>query len=256
MNNLLIDSQEKEQIVKKYTNVLLRFHPNFRFCPNDENLLLFSPSNKQDWNQIYCKECGFKHCFECGNVHLRKEPCYNLADIAEDVFQAYQLIKYEDPSVEWKLCPNCCTPVEKLEGCDLIICGANKHIVHPEIRAGSGCGARINWASATNLDAISLSDFKERINLYKESKARKHIAGGCFNENNNSCLSKIGCNISCNITRKNVFISSWCLAFSGVTFFIVTNATIGGLIPLAGLALIPIGPFVPICYDMHHGNAD
>jgi len=56
-----------------------------------------------------------------------------------------------------RLCPKCKRPVQKIDGCDAMLCGANFHGGNKQ----PGCGEKFNWASAAPYKPLLESESKE-----------------------------------------------------------------------------------------------
>jgi hypothetical protein len=58
-----------------------------------------------------------------------------------------------------RLCPSCKRVVQRLEGCDTMICGRDAHGGNVQ----SGCGTKFNWAQAQPYTATATSQPKQTI---------------------------------------------------------------------------------------------
>ena len=81
----------------------------------------------------------------------------------------------EFKSANCKMCPKCGRVVQKLDGCNLMICGQNYHGGDNQ----NGCGTRFDWARASPYKVnvgnhLTLNEAKNKKALVAPEKARLH----------------------------------------------------------------------------------
>ena len=166
------------EVWEKYKKLILRLGLlNIKGCmgcptPGCENWLVVDSDNNTRVN-CYCDSCHSSFCSICREIYHYKSSCEEVVEIkkrwiqwnSQDRFhheddlinQALELRKkdlkerMEDlvKDEKWKeenlrLCPSCKRPIEKVSGCDAMICGQNYH--GGDIQ--NGCGANFTWTDA------------------------------------------------------------------------------------------------------------
>eukprot|EP00752_Nemacystus_decipiens_P005154 g4677.t1 len=100
---------------QKYARFLFfRKHKTARECPKCGKLSVGNPS--VSW-EMRCGGCGAVFCYEHGGAHEGKSCAEYLESTADDTQRSMALIGRMT-----KPCPGCGTPVEKLGGCNQMVC--------------------------------------------------------------------------------------------------------------------------------------
>ncbi|CAM9190792.1 unnamed protein product [Ectocarpus sp. 6 AP-2014] len=100
---------------RKYARFLFsREHKTARECPRCANLSVGDPSVSLE---MRCGECGYVFCYEHGGAHQGKTCAEYVEATADETNRTMALIGRIT-----KPCPGCQTPVEKLGGCNQMVC--------------------------------------------------------------------------------------------------------------------------------------
>eukprot|EP00903_Cladosiphon_okamuranus_P015207 g14055.t1 len=100
---------------RKYARFLFfREHKTARECPKCGKLSVGDPSVSLE---IRCSGCGVVFCYEHGGAHEGRSCAEYVESIADETHRTMTLIGRMT-----KPCPGCGTPVEKLGGCNQMVC--------------------------------------------------------------------------------------------------------------------------------------
>ncbi|KAJ8070578.1 hypothetical protein OCU04_000951 [Sclerotinia nivalis] len=152
-----LTSNTFEELLEASFNSYIRHHPeDFHYCPT------------ADCGQIYrvthpirsrsCAECLTETCISCHESHTG-QTCAEYKYQESNGKEEFEKFKSEQGC---KDCPRCKTTMEKIEGCDHIIC--------------SGCGVHICWTC--------LDTFEEAKQCYDHMSAKHGNIGGPFAADN------------------------------------------------------------------------
>ncbi|CAN0514518.1 unnamed protein product, partial [Ectocarpus sp. 8 AP-2014] len=102
-------------VLIRYARFLFsREHKTARECPRCANLSVGDPSVSLE---VRCGECGYVFCYEHGGAHQGKTCAEYVEATADETNRTMALIGRMT-----KPCPGCQTPVEKLGGCNQMVC--------------------------------------------------------------------------------------------------------------------------------------
>ena len=143
---------QDENILIDYIKNKIDYDENYCICSKCKKTYCEKKNN----NFInYCQTCETTHCFQCGNEHNSEINCFEASIIDKKIIDDF----YKNKNFILKICPHCYLPQEKLDGCNIMLCGGNTDNNKLRIQ---GCGKKFNWNNAkvyninqNNLDYIN-----------------------------------------------------------------------------------------------------
>lgn len=120
----------------------IQCHPSyFRYCPTPECGFIYRcpPEDQDSLPRVHtCLNCFEDICTHCHAKH-DQQSCEDYQEMVSSRAEAHQKLKQE---LNIKDCPTCTTPMEKVDGCNHMICG--------------GCKAHICWVCLAVFDTQEL----------------------------------------------------------------------------------------------------
>ena len=202
--SLIADFLQKPEIHIKYSQLMLRVGINNMKdafpCPTPEcKNWTYSSDSIDRFGR--CNMCGESICTSCGKRYHHCGNCKDLNQIfnkwnewvlrgrkqfneqtqkqlqrEEEIKQRLEELKRDEA---WKvqnlkLCPNCGRGIEKLSGCNSMVCGQDAHGGNQQ----NGCGKKFTWTSARNY-----------VSVIQENQFKAYKFDGCTTNHNLECTS-------------------------------------------------------------------
>lgn len=143
-------------------------NPDIKQCPN-KCCCFYIKSNIHSAREIKCL-CGTSYCFKCSREFHNPCPCKMIKKWLETNKEFYYISTEEEKSDKWikantKECPNCHQKIEKIDGCNYMLCNKN----------AGGCGNVFCYVCETEWSKHCQNHFQ--CNKYTEEvKEKEKIA--------------------------------------------------------------------------------
>jgi hypothetical protein len=118
----IVGTSKFEQLDKRALERIVAQDPTFHMCPTpDCSYIVWWTGETEKVPAMLCPKCGHERCLRCGvePYHYGKS-CQQVASAKTDteMKEMVELLK----KLNFRPCPRCKTPIEKIDGCNKMLC--------------------------------------------------------------------------------------------------------------------------------------
>ncbi|XP_055627944.1 potential E3 ubiquitin-protein ligase ariadne-2-like [Toxorhynchites rutilus septentrionalis] len=140
----LLDEPTRERYQRFAFVEYVKSHPELRFCTGP-NCKIIIRSTDISAKKATCNSCKSAFCFKCGSIYHAPMGCQMLREWLAKCEEHENAPKFKFTHKTCKYCPKCHVSIEKIGGCNLMIC--------------SNCGCYFCWLCTKSLESHVMGPF-------------------------------------------------------------------------------------------------